>query len=109
MSSARPSPLSTSPARGADPDFVIYQGGGLRAYVRESSGGDWCATPLGSGVSPEAGLRKIFSYLGAFPLVSGSKDAAEVVRLAPGVYTLMTALAPSDPGGEAMIEIYVLP
>lgn len=92
-----------------DPDFMIFQGNGLRAYVRQSAGGDWCTTPSGSSVSPEAGLRNIFTYLGAFPLVSGSNDAVEVVRLAPGIYTLMSAAAPSDPGGEALIEIYVLP
>jgi hypothetical protein len=77
--------------------------------VRQSSGGDWCATPSGSSVSPEAGLRKIFSYLGAFQLVSGSKDAVEVVRLAPGPYTLISAIASNDSGGEALIEIYILP
>jgi hypothetical protein len=93
----------------ADPEFVIYQGNGLRAYVRQSYGGDWCAVPFGSSVSPEAGMRKIFNYVGDFPLVSGSKDAAEVVRLAPGAYTLMTVTPPGDTGGEALIEVYFLP
>jgi hypothetical protein len=93
----------------ADPEFAIYQGNGLRAYVRQSYGGDWCATPNGSSVSPEAALRKIFNYVGDFPLVSGSRDAAEVVRLAPGAYTLMTVAAPGDTGGEALIEVYFLP
>ena len=93
----------------ADPEFVIYQGNGRPAYVRQAPGGDWCATPYGSSVSPEAGMRKIFNYVGEFPLVSGSKDAAEVVRLAPGAYTLMTVPAPGDTGGEGLIEVYFLP
>ena len=96
----------------ADPDFQLFQGN-APASVNEVHYGDWTVPPFSSNgasdVSTEAGFRKIFSYLGAFPLQSGSKDAADVVRLNPGAYTVVSTAAPSDPGGEALVEVYFLP
>jgi len=43
--------------------------------------------------------------LGAFGLGSGSKDAALLVELDPGVYTAQVAGA-SGGSGEALVEIY---
>ena len=74
----------------------------------------WSDVPTGifpgaSNTSPESGLRKIFDYVGAFSLPSGSKDSAVVIRLAPGNYTVVATAAPGDAGGEALIELYALP
>jgi len=41
--------------------------------------------------------------------LAGSKDAADVVRLAPGIYTVVASAGAGDAGGEALIEVYTLP
>ncbi|HUR59039.1 MAG TPA: hypothetical protein VM029_15095 [Opitutaceae bacterium] len=74
----------------------------------------WSDVPTGifpgaSNTSPEAGLRRIFDYVGAFSLPAGSKDSAIVIRLASGNYTVVATAAAGDPGGEALIELYALP
>jgi hypothetical protein len=45
---------------------------------------------------------------GAFPLDAGSKDAALIVTLNPGVYTVVLA-DEANAGGDGMVEIYELP
>jgi hypothetical protein len=45
---------------------------------------------------------------GAFPLASGSKDAAVVLTLAPGAYTAFVSGA-NRMTGVALIEIYEVP
>jgi hypothetical protein len=39
----------------------------------------------------------------------GSRDAADVVRLAPGGYTVNLEAVSPDPGGEVLIEVFLLP
>jgi len=104
-----------------DPDFQIY-GVSNPAYnpkqphFGEVHYGDWSVVPMfglypPSGISPGlvAAFQKIFAYLGAFPLLAGSKDAAAVVRLAPGIYTIVASTGSGDAGGEALLEVYTLP
>lgn len=96
-----------------DPDFRLYDGANLAA-VRQFQYADWSSVPNATGAltpSPAsaAGFRKIFDYVGAFPLVEGSKDAAAVVRLSPGAYTIVANPAAGDAGGEVLIEVYFLP
>jgi hypothetical protein len=43
--------------------------------------------------------------VGAFPLVSGSKDSALLLTLQPGAYT-MTVTSPSGSTGVALVEVY---
>lgn len=74
----------------------------------------WSAAPIGvfpggPVPSPESGLRRIFDYVGAFALPSGSQDCAVVIRLAPGNYTVVGTAGVGDAGGEALIEMYALP
>jgi hypothetical protein len=83
----------------ADPDFRLFHGS-EPANVNEFHYNDW---------SSNAGSKKIFGYVGAFPLLDGSKDSADVVRLSPGVYTIVCNAVAGDPGGEALIEVYSLP
>ena len=54
-----------------------------------------------------ASIAPAFSQAGAFPLQAGSLDAAIIVSLAPGSYTVQVRGA--DGGtGEALIEVYDL-
>lgn len=102
----------------ADPDFTLYRGSSP-AVVFSVHYADWSTPPTGSingaplPTSPDpvtdAAFRKIFTFAGAFPLASGSKDAAAVHRLKPGAYTIVCNTAPGDAGGEALIEVYFLP
>lgn len=92
-----------------DPDFSLYREN-APAIVYQTHNPDW-EGGTGLGQSPETGqgLRKIFSYLGAFPLAANAKDAADVVRLTPGAYTIVCQAPAGDTGGEALIEVYFLP
>lgn len=58
-----------------------------------------------------AALAPTFAEVGAFALPAGSGDAALVATLPPGAYTAqLTAPEAADAsGGEALIEVYVLP
>ena len=80
-----------------DPDFKLYQGSSP-AVVNEGHYPNW-----------PAAMQKIFTAVGAFPLPIGSKDAADVVRLNPGAYSVVCIAADGDAGGEVLIEVYVLP
>jgi len=95
----------------SDPDFDLYQGG-VRVPRRDVHYRDWSSNaPFDRGVSesPEAAFRYVFSHLGAFPLVPNSKDAAALVRLAPGGYTIIADAASGDSGGTVLIEVYFFP
>lgn len=45
------------------------------------------------------------SFAGAFPLATGTKDAAMLVTLEPGAYTVLVG-AQGTAGGEALVEVY---
>ncbi len=63
-----------------------------------------------SDTSAVDGLRRLFTYAGAFPLEDDSKDAVGVTpRFSPGAYTIVCSPIGSEPGGEALVEVYVLP
>ncbi len=47
--------------------------------------------------------------MSAFALATGSKDAALVVTLAPGVYTVHGAAADGTSTGVILVEVYVVP
>lgn len=56
------------------------------------------------------GLRRLFAHAGAFPLEDGSRDAVGVTpRFSPGAYTIVCSPIGSEVGGEALVEVYVLP
>ena len=94
----------------ADPDFEIFRGN-APAPVNQIHYADWSVTPFSQGTNypSTAAFQKIFAGVGAFALPVGSKDAAQVVRLAPGAYTVVSSAPPGDAGGEALIEVYTLP
>jgi hypothetical protein len=55
-----------------------------------------------------ADLESAAALTGAFPLPHGSKDAALLIQLPPGVYTAHVGSGDGT-GGTALIEIYILP
>ncbi len=94
-----------------DPDFDLFRDG-ARAVRRDIHYRDWSSTApfVGGNLgNPTEGFRNLFSYVGAFPLLPESKDAAEIVRLEPGGYTIVASVSAGDVGGEALIELYFLP
>ena len=52
------------------------------------------------------GLAGAFAGVGAFPLATGSRDAALEVRLAPAAYTARIGPATPGPAGIALAEVY---
>jgi hypothetical protein len=97
----------------ADPDFSLYRGQSplSGAHYRDWSGpvpsiqvpGNFISTLIATD-----GFKKIFNYAGAFPLLDGSKDAAQVANLSLGAYTIVCTAAAGDPGGDVIIEVYLL-
>jgi hypothetical protein len=66
---------------------------------------DWGAEARGSA----SAIERAGQMVGAFPLAADSKDAAIVVVLNPGGYTVQVTGSSSADLGEVLIEIYVLP
>jgi hypothetical protein len=76
----------------ANPELQLY----------DSAGHLIIATTAWSG---DSSLISVFNQVGAFPLLAGSADAATVVSLLPGTYTLQVAGAIGQ-SGAALAEVY---
>lgn len=89
--------------RGIGPTLAAFGVGGVLADPKlELYAG---ANKIGENDSWDAAHAVTFANVGAFELPAGSKDAALVVTLAPGSYTVQ--LSGNDGGtGEGMIEVY---
>lgn len=82
----------------AEPTLEIYNGKGLL----HATVGAW-------GLQPNADeVRGAFASAGAFALAEGSKDAAMVIALPPGNWTVQVGGA-GTATGVALIEVYALP
>ncbi len=79
----------------ADPSIAVYRAGSSSPFA---SNDNW-----GGAAAVVAAAQRI----GAFPLPAGSKDAALLLTLEPGVYTLQLTAADAA-GGEALAEIYLV-
>lgn len=79
----------------ADPRIRIYTAGGGVIAENDNWGGD-------------PGLVTTMAVVGAFPLPPGSRDAALVTTLSPGLYTMHVS-GVLDTTGVALGEIYELP
>lgn len=78
----------------ANPTLVVFNGA-----LPVGTNDDWGGT---------AQLAAVFAAAGAFGLPSQSQDAALVLTLAPGAYTLtIRGSGPAD-GGEVLAEVYLL-
>ena len=88
----------------ATPRFAVYQGAFL-AFTNQGAAATWDAE-----TSEGQGYRKLFGLVGAFPLPATSNDVVAVKTLPPGNYTIVCDTAsPTDAGGNALVEVYVLP
>jgi hypothetical protein len=77
----------------ADPKLEVYSDAGVKLNENDN----WAAS-----------LATTFTAVGAFPLDAGSRDAAIVMSLQPGSYTVQVQGA--DGGtGEGLVEIYEVP
>ena len=82
----------------ADPQLTLFdQNGQTNPYRRNA---DWSAND-----DSGAYLLSRFQSLGAFPLDRGSKDAALLLTLDPGTYTVQLS-APPGQTGTALLELY---
>lgn len=93
-------------------NFHVYQGANVYGDKSEAIYPVWSSPPLAQGyqINPTAAFDRIFTLVGAFPLVLGASDSATVMRFTPGAYTVVAATAAgSDPGGDALIEVYAMP
>jgi hypothetical protein len=80
----------------ADPVLTIYRGTQVVA-----SNDDW-------GQAPDvAALTAAFTQVSAFSLTAGSKDAAVLISLPPGSYTVQVS-GKSGATGESLAEVYVV-
>jgi hypothetical protein len=58
-----------------------------------------------SGWGSSSTLSSVFTQVGAFPLTTGSADAALLTSLAPGAYSI-TVFDPTGRGGSVLAEVY---
>ncbi len=79
----------------ADPQLAIYDSNGNVV----GSNNDWGGS---------ASLSAAFATVGAFALPAGSKDAAVLVTLGPGVYTVQVS-GVNNTTGVGMVEVYEMP
>ncbi|HVU34833.1 MAG TPA: hypothetical protein VHE61_15475 [Opitutaceae bacterium] len=86
----------------ADPRVTIYDASGAVVATNDN----WDEAPAGQDATASAVVTAGAS-IGAFPLPSGSRDAAVVATLKPGTYT---AVVDSTDGtsGTALLEVYEL-
>ncbi len=82
----------------ADPSLTLFDSSGTAVV----SNNDWTA----SGNQAELGIAVLTA--GAFPFEVGSKDAAVLVTVSPGSYTVVVGGA-SGTTGVALVEVYEVP
>ncbi|HUR60458.1 MAG TPA: hypothetical protein VM029_22235, partial [Opitutaceae bacterium] len=90
----------------ADPVLKLYQG---TTVIAQND--DWQSPqPIGSIVTPagEAEITAASANAGAFPIPRGGRDAALLVTLSPGDYTV-TISGANNTTGAGLIEVYDAP
>ena len=85
----------------SDPVFSVYNDKAV--IVAGASNNDWDA----GSAAATAALSAAFTQAGAFPFTPGAKDAALLIDLAAGSYTIQVA-GVGGTGGVALVEIYDL-
>jgi len=78
----------------ADPTLTLFNGAGPLA-ANDNWDGD-------------ADTLAAFAAAGAFALTPGSKDAAQVLTLGPGAYTITVRGAAATDAGEVLVEVYLV-
>lgn len=93
-------------AAASDPTLSVYAGG--TEIARNDNWGTPVTVDAGYPAASASDLSTAATAAGAFPLDSGSKDAAIILTLPAGTYTAQ-ASGVSGTTGEALVEIYELP
>ncbi len=98
--------------RAVGPTLVLF---GVREALPNPSIAVWRGTTVvatnddwNAGVAVDASLPEIFRRVGAFSLVSGTRDSALVLALAPGAYTASIRGANATETGEVLLEVYFI-
>jgi hypothetical protein len=90
--------------------FGIGSYAGNPALTLRQNGRMLLANDDWSGQAEKDDVRRAAAHVGAFPLDEGSRDAASLVILAPGAYTVIVESADSSrPAGDVIVEIYTVP
>ncbi|GAB5562436.1 MAG: hypothetical protein SynsKO_40830 [Synoicihabitans sp.] len=93
----------------ADPLLKVFNADRKLVAINEDWGIALTVDTVQQAASP-ADLTSASNTTGAFSLESGSQDAALIVNLRPGLYTVeLTAAAGASATGNALIEIYEIP
>jgi hypothetical protein len=87
----------------ADPTITLTNASGTLTLATNN---DW-GTPDAPGMAGAAALATAFTQAGAFSFPAGSRDAALLVDLAPGNYTIQVTGA-GGTTGNAIVEVYDL-
>lgn len=87
----------------ADPQLQLMNGAGTAVLASNDNWG----TPVGAGAATASALTTAFGETGAFPLTTGSLDAAVVMTLAPGQYSAQVS-GVAGGAGVALVELYDL-
>lgn len=85
----------------ADPRLTLYRSDAPAGTPPVEANGDWSLR------ADAAATEQAAASAGAFPLMAGSKDAALVVELPPGGYTVQVE-PETGGGGVALVEVYRL-
>jgi hypothetical protein len=85
----------------ADPKLELFSGSNK---IAEND--NW-GTPVSAASADAATLAAAFANNGAFPLAAGSRDAALLINLAAGGYTLQVS-GVGNTTGAALVEVYDL-
>jgi hypothetical protein len=83
----------------ADPFITLFASGSSQPIL---SNDDWTRS------SDATAIEQAAIATGAFPLARGSKDAASLVELDAGVYTVQVT-TPGATGGTLLVEVYAVP
>jgi hypothetical protein len=87
----------------ADPTITLTTASGDYTFATNN---DW-GTPTGAGMASPAALSAAFAQAGAFAFPTNSRDAAVLVDLPPGNYTIQVTGA-GGTTGNAIVEVYDL-
>jgi uncharacterized protein (DUF1800 family) len=84
-----------------DPKLELFAG-----TTKIAENDNW-GTPVGSALADAATLTTMFTQSGAFVLAAGSKDAALLINLGSGSYTIQVS-GVGNTTGAALVEVYDL-
>ena len=86
----------------SDPKLIVNRtepNGGNTPILTQDNWGD---------ISTAVQTAQVAEQIGAFPLAAGGRDAAFVITLPPGVYTVVGSSADGVGTGIVLVEVYIV-